>query len=83
MRDVVVRTADNAKTLKTVAQAERNDLRHQRMFLQFQHRLQRHVAGRHVDVEHTRQNQLHRTALGTYHQIDALQVALKGFVKLV
>ena len=83
VRDVVVRTANNAKTLKTVAQAQWNHLRHQRMFLQFQHRLQRHIARRHVDVEHTRQNQLHRAALGPHHQIDALQVALKRFVELV
>jgi hypothetical protein len=44
--------------------------------------LQRDVARGHVDVEHPRQDELQRAALGAHHQVDAAQVALKRPVEL-
>ena len=75
--------ADDAKTPKTVAQADRNNTGHLRMRLQFFHRRERHIAGRHIEVKHARQNQLHRTALGAHHHVDAGQIALERLVDLV
>ena len=43
----------------------------------------RHVAGRHIKMQDARQNQLHRTAFGTNHHINARQIALKRGVDLV
>jgi hypothetical protein len=46
--------------------------------LQRLHLLQRDVARGHVDVEHPRQDELQRAALGAHHQVNAFQVALKA-----
>ena len=73
---------DDAKRPEAVAQTQRNHLRHLRVLRQCLHLGQRHVAGRHVDVEHTRQNQLHGAALGPDHGVDTGQIAFERVVDL-
>ncbi len=78
-----MRGADDAVTVKVVAQADGDDAGNQRVLFQCTHRLQWHIARRHVNVQHAAQNQLHGAALGTHNHVNAGQVALEGFGELV
>ena len=82
VRHVIRRGAHDAIALVAVTQAERHHLGHQRVLLQRLHLLQGDVARGHVDVEHPRQDELQRAALGAHHQVNAFQVTLKSPVEL-
>ena len=77
------RGTDDAVALEVIAQADGDHLRDQRIGPQGIDGAQLNIAGRHIQVEHAGQNELHRAALGTHHHIDTSQVAIKSTLHLV
>ncbi|MDR6153404.1 hypothetical protein QF021_001493 [Acidovorax delafieldii] len=82
VRHVIGRGAHDAVALIAVAQAQRDDLRHQRVLLQSLHFLQGDVASGYINMENARQDELQRAALGAHYQVDAAQITLKRLVEL-
>ena len=83
VRHVGLRAAHNAEALKTVAQTDGDDFGHQGIFGQRLDGCPIDIARRHVQVQHTGQNQLHRAALGTHDHVDTGQVAVKSALQMV
>ena len=67
--------ADDAKTTQAVSQGQRQGPGHKGMGAQSLEGRQRDIAGRGIEVEHPRQHDLHRAALGTDHQVNTAQIA--------
>src|SRR5262245_10968884 len=83
MRDVVMGRADDAKTLVTVTQRERDRLLDHAMLRDLFRLREWNVPGRNVEVINGRQYDLHRTALRTGHEIDAAGIARHTLLDLV
>ena len=78
-----MRGADDAVALIVVAQTDRDNLGHQRVFLQRLDRRKIDIARRHVQMQHTGQNQLHRAAFGAHDHVNAGQIPVKGALHMV
>ena len=82
VREVVVGGADDAKTRKVVAHAQRDEALDLRVLLQPAQVVQEHIARRHIHMKHPGHDELHGAALGPHHQVHARQVALQGALHL-
>ncbi len=76
MRNIVMRRTDYTVAPITVTQRQRNHFFHHAMPCNFLRLFPGDVAGRHIEVINRRQDDLHRTAFGANHQINAAGVAL-------
>src|SRR2546427_10793755 len=73
---------DDPEATEAVAERNRNKLRYTRIVTQTECLVQWDVARRRVDVKDARKNQLERTSLGSYDEINALRVAREAAFQL-
>src|SRR2546429_4826858 len=73
---------DDPEATEAVAERNRNQLRYTRIVTQTECFVQWNIARRRVDVKDACKNQLERTSLGAYDEINALRVACEAAFQL-
>ena len=68
-------------TAEAIAHCDGDDIANQRIGTELGDLRERDVSRRDVDVENAGENQLQRTSLRAYHQIDARRIPFQAFVE--
>ena len=83
VRDIVVRRAHDPEAAEAVAERERDRLLDRPVLRELLRGRERDIAGGRIEVEHRRQDELHRAPLRAGHEVDAARIAPHPLLDLV